>query len=232
MVMAISGYYLFFRAGGRRRRARAYRVPGSRLAVPARDRGRLRRCRDCCCCWCPACRGPASGARRCSSSPPTAGRRCGAPTRAPCRDPTSTLDESLPHSHAARGAVGRGRVGGAAVGAAGTAAASPTSTPPSLVADGEGLRHPMTVALPGRRGRGLLRDRLRLRRAVRRAHRPRRPVRRRGRVDVRLRRLPGAGQGGLPGHRPARGSQPRPVVVLGIRADVRGGRSSCASPAR
>ena len=100
-------------------------------------------------------------------------------------------------------------------------AASPTSTPRSYVAEREGLRHPMTVALPGRRRDGVFSvigyafdapsdERTRARR----------PVRRRGRVDVRLRRLPAAGQGRLAGHRAARGPQPRAVVVLGLGADV------------
>ena len=138
-------------------------------------------------------------------------------------DPASTLDESLPHSHAPRGALG-----------AGGQSRCPSSSDPGgegsvanvdtaiAVADGEGLRHPMTVALPADRGRRVLGDRLRVRRAVGRAHRPRRQVRRRGRLDVRLRRLPGAGEGGEPGHRTARGPQPRPVVVLGVGADVHG----------
>ena len=43
---------------------------------------------------------------------------------------------------------------------------------------------------------------------------------------------PTAGQGGVPGHRPARGPQPGPLVLLGLRADVPRRSSSCASPAR
>ena len=77
---------------------------------------------------------------------------------------------------------------------------------------------------PARRGRQawrVLSHRVRLRRALGRTHRAHRPVRRPGGLDLRVRRLPAAGQGGLPGHRPARGPQPGAVVILGRRPDVR-----------
>ena len=127
-------------------------------------------------------------------------RRCGAPTRARLSDPTSTLDESLPHSHAQRRAVGAGRPRGAvARRRRGPTTRSVANVDTAIeVADAGGPAAPDDRGAAGRRRRrGVLGDRLRVRRAVGRADRPRRPVRRRGGVDVRLRRLPGAGQGGL-----------------------------------
>ena len=67
-------------------------------------------------------------------------------------DPTSTLDESLPHSHAtdvpwAQGATPVPR-SSEPTGEEGERSVSNVDTA-IAVADGEGLRHPMTVALPG-----------------------------------------------------------------------------------
>ena len=64
-------------------------------------------------------------------------------------DPTSTLDESLPHSHSTDvpWAMGRPRCPSRRRGGE-EGAASPTSTPRSSWPTGAGLRHPMTVALP------------------------------------------------------------------------------------
>ena len=147
-------------------------------------------------------------------------------------DPTSSLDESLPHSHASRcrGGWASRRCRRRARGRRGAQRGQPRHR--GRWSPAEGLRHPMTIALPARRGRRLLGDRLRLRRPVRRADRPRRPVRRRGRLDVRLRRLPGAGQGGL-----ARGSACTRAAGSGsgrsgVGADVPRRSSSRASPAR
>ena len=228
VVMAITGYYLFVRGWRARRRARKADRPGARLrsrhglvgavrrrrpAHPAGDRAAVDRL---------------LGREGADASRPSAAARCGARDPGAASDPTSTLDESLPHSHAVDvpWAMGDSEV--------------PSSTPP---ADGDGRsvanvdtavagRRRRGAAAPDdrraargrRRGRRLLGDRLRLRRAVGREDRARRPVRRRGGVDVRLRRLPGAGQGGLAGHRPARGPQPRAVVLLGLGADVPGDR--------
>ena len=222
VVMALTGYYLFVRGWRARRRARASRVPargcgtGTGSSVPSSGSGLL----------------TAPGVRPAVDRPlgrEGAGarhrprvRRCGAPTRAPYRDPTSTprrVAAAQPR-HDVPWGVGESEVPRSEPGDGGnvanvdTAVAGRRRRGPAAPDDGRAA---------GRRGRRLLRDRLRLRRAVRRAHRPRRPVRRRDGVDVRLRRLPGAGQGGLAGHRPARGPQPRAVVVLGLGADVRGG---------
>jgi uncharacterized iron-regulated membrane protein len=73
-------------------------------------------------------------------------------------DPTSTLDESLPHSH---GAIPWGQqdspvptsdpaTAGAGTGGTGGTGAGPVATVDTAVAvaDAQGLRHPMTVALP------------------------------------------------------------------------------------
>jgi len=62
-------------------------------------------------------------------------------------DPTSTLDESLPHSHRHEVPWGAGEseVPRSEPGDGGNVANIDTAV---LVADGEGLRHPMTIALP------------------------------------------------------------------------------------
>ncbi len=138
-------------------------------------------------------------------------------------NPASTLDESLPHSHQqdvpwGQGAseVPEGPTRGRARRQRRERRHRDRGGRPRGAAAPDDRRAPG----PGRRHRRLLGDRLRVRRAVGRADRARRPVRRRGRVDVRLRRLPAAGQGRLAGHRAARGPQPRAVVLLGLGADV------------
>ena len=209
LVMALTGYYLFVRGWRARRRNRQRGRPGAAL----RSRHGLL--------------GSVVGVGllfMVVSGLPWTGRlgRAGAEAR----DHDRHLDvERRPRRpvpadlHARRVAAAQPRR--AAVGAAEVRGAEgrrsratrcrwPTSTPPSWSGEREGLRHPMTVALPGRRERHLLGDRLRLRPAQRRAHRAHRPVRREGARDLRVRRLPAAREGGLPGHRPARGPQPRP----------------------
>lgn len=149
VVMAITGYYLFVRGAKARRRARRSRRPGSTL----RSRHGL----------VGAVAGVALLTLLVTGLPWTGfwgaqvqslaterGTSMWSEDHGAISDPTSTLDESLPHSHAVDvpWAMGDSEV--------------PSSTPPAegeersvanvdtavQVADGEGLRHPMTVALP------------------------------------------------------------------------------------
>ncbi len=146
VVMAISGYYLFFRGWRARRRARASRVPGSRLRYRHGVVGSFV--------------GVGLLLLLVSGLPWTGlwgekvqelatdrGSSLWSTDPGAVSDPTSTLDESLPHSHAHEVPWGMGE------------SEVPTSEPGEersvanvdtavQVADGEGLRHPMTVALP------------------------------------------------------------------------------------
>lgn len=64
-------------------------------------------------------------------------------------DPTSTLDESLPHSHDVPWGAGKTEVPRSEAPADGADHTSYANVDTAIqVADGEGLRHPMTVALP------------------------------------------------------------------------------------
>jgi uncharacterized iron-regulated membrane protein len=149
IVMAISGYYLFVRGWRARRRARAKRVPGARLRYRHGLVG--------------AVVGAGLLLLLVSGLPWTGfwgaqvqelatdrGSSLWSTDPGAVSDPTSTLDESLPHSHAHEVPWGLGK------------SEVPTSEPGEqpeersvanldtavAVADGEGLRHPMTVALP------------------------------------------------------------------------------------
>ena len=233
--MALTGYYLFVRGLGRRAGAPARRPARARSCAAGTASSAPSSASGCSRCWSPACRGPASGARKVQSLATDAAPRCGAPTRArpATRPPRSTsrcrtaTQVDVPWAH--------GRLRGADVTAARpartTSAASPTSTPRVQVADGEGLRHPMTVALPAADDAGgrLLGDRLRLRRPVsdeRTVH-----VDRYGGEVVSTYGFddyPALAKVVVAGHRPARGPQPRAVVVLGLGADVPGRDRRCA----
>lgn len=149
VVMAITGYYLFVRGWKARRRSRKAGRPGARL------RGRH------------GLVGALAGVgllallvtglpwtgfwgERVQSFATERGTSLWSEDHGAISDPTSALDESLPHSHAVDvpWAMGDSEV--------------PTSTPPApgeersvanvdtavQVAHGEGVRHPMTVALP------------------------------------------------------------------------------------
>ena len=149
VVMAITGYYLFVKGWRARRRQRKADRPGSRL----RSRHGL----------VGAVAGiglltllvtglPWTGfwGAKVQTFATERGSSLWSMDPGAASDPTSTLDESLPHSHAVDvpWAMGDSDV--------------PTSTPPEegdgrsvanvdtavQVADGEGLRHPMTIALP------------------------------------------------------------------------------------
>jgi uncharacterized iron-regulated membrane protein len=146
IVMAISGYYLFIRGWRARRRARARKVPGARLRYRHGLVG--------------AFVGVGLLLLLVSGLPWTGfwgakvqelataqGSSLWSTDHGAVSDPTSTLDESLPHSHAhevpwglGKSEVPRSEEGERSVANIDTAVA---------VADGEGLRHPMTVALPG-----------------------------------------------------------------------------------
>jgi uncharacterized iron-regulated membrane protein len=146
VVMAISGYYLFFRGWRARRRARASRVPGARLRYRHGVVG--------------AFVGAGLLLLLVSGLPWTGlwgekvqelatdrGSSLWSTDPGAVSDPTSTLDESLPHSHRHEVPWGAGEseVPRSEPAADGNVANLDTAV---LVADGEGLRHPMTVALP------------------------------------------------------------------------------------
>ena len=150
IVMALTGYYLFVRGGKARRRRLAKGAPGARLRSRHGTVG--------------AVVGVGLLLLLVSGLPWTGlwgakvqelataqGSSLWSEDHGALSDPTSTLDESLPHSHSVevpwamgesevpRSTRARGRRGGRSVANVDTAL---------LVADEAGLRHPMTVALP------------------------------------------------------------------------------------
>jgi len=146
VVMAISGYYLFFRGWRARRRARASKVPGARLRFRHGVVG--------------AFVGAGLLLLLVSGLPWTGlwgeqvqqlatDRDSSLWSTDPgaVSDPTSTLDESLPHSHKHEVPWGAGEseVPRSEPTDDGSVANIDTAV---LVADGEGLRHPVTIALP------------------------------------------------------------------------------------
>ena len=147
-VMALTGYYLFVRGFRARRRARKaerrgaklrYRhgligaVAGSRSAHPPGDRAAVDRVL-----------GREGADLRHRAGLLDVEHRPGAQS-----DPTSTLDESLPHSHQqdVPWAMGDSEVPQSAPPQDGETSVANVDTA-IAVADQQGLRHPMTVALP------------------------------------------------------------------------------------
>ena len=209
IVMALSGYYLFVRGWTGTTAQPGPRSARRRPPPPARPGGSVRR-------------GGAALPARVGTAVDRLLGRAGPGAR---HQPGHLAVEHRPRRHLrpdllarrvpaaqppGRAAVGAGGAGGADLG--------------PVIVRGRQRRHPRHgrrwwptggVAAPddGRdpdRGRRrLLGDRLRVRRPDRRADRARGPVRRRGGVDVRLRRLPGAGQGRVAGHRAPRGPSAR-----------------------
>ena len=197
IVMALTGYYLFVRGWKARRRRTAKGAPGARL----RSRHGL----------VGAFVGVGLLLLLVSGLPWTGlwgekvqqlataqGSSLWSEDHGALSDPTSSLDESLPHSHSVEVPWGMGESRGAAIdgarrGRRGAQRRQPRHRRPRRVRRRAAAPDDDRPARGG--GGRLLRDRLRLRRPVRRAHRAHRPVRRRGRLDVRLRRLPAARRG-------------------------------------
>ncbi|UUZ58646.1 PepSY-associated TM helix domain-containing protein [Nocardioides sp. B-3] len=179
IVMAITGYYLFWK--GRRARSRRPRSLRSRHAQVGLVAGvgllfLLVSGLPWTGFW---------GAKAQSLASSSRARRSGRSTTA--RSPTRPrpLDESLPHTHATDIPWARGRR--RCRGRLPTGERSIANLDTALtVATSEGLRHPDDGRAAVGRRRGLLGHRLCVRCADRRAHRARRPVRRRRRVDVRI----------------------------------------------
>ncbi len=214
IVMAATGYYLFFRGRAARARRRASNAAGAALRSRHAAVGSVRRC------------GPAAAARvraaldrllglegagardgerviavehrpRRHLRPHVEARRVAA-AQPRTRSPVGPREHRRPRlRHGSRREVGSERRHG------GPGRGRARATAPD---DGRAARR--------RRG-GLLGDRVRLRRPDRRAHRARRPVRRRCCRHLRLRRLPAPGEGGVPGHRPARRAQSGAGELLG-----------------
>jgi uncharacterized iron-regulated membrane protein len=148
VVMAITGYFLFFRGRAARRRRRQAEAPGGRLRSTH------------------ALLGSVLGVgllgllvtglpwtdfwgAKVQQIATSAGSSMWSIDSGAVSDPTSRLDESLPHSHAQNvpWALGATEVPGAdSAGGEQPVANVDTAV---AVADREGLRHPMTVALPG-----------------------------------------------------------------------------------
>ena len=187
VVMALTGYYLFVKGRRARRRRRTAKVPGARL----RSRHALV--------------GSVTGLGLLfllvSGLPWTGfwggqvqqlatdqGSSLWSTDPGALSDPTSRLDESLPHSHAHEvpWAMGASERAGRQRGGRGGLGRQPRH-------GRRGGRRGRAATPDDRRGagggrRGLLRHRLRLRRPERRAHRPRRPFQRRSGEHLRLTR--------------------------------------------
>ena len=145
-------------------------------------------------------------------------------------DPASTLDESLPHSHAHEVPWAQGGSRGAVARTAEDATSGSVANLDTAieVASDEGLRHPMTVALPAADDGvfsviGYAFDAPSDERTVHVDRFGGEVVSTYGFDDY-----PALAKVVSAGHRPARGTQPRAVVVLGVGADVRWRSSSCA----
>ena len=91
IVMAITGYYMFFRGWKARKRRLASNAPGAKLRSRHAMVGRSP-VPGFCCCWFRDFPGPASGARRCRPCRLIAAVRCGVSIRGPprIRPPPST----------------------------------------------------------------------------------------------------------------------------------------------